>query len=215
MTTKQERSELFKSFQSNIKKSASFDAGKTSLLTLRNELLEIVDYIFHVCNDEDFCKMPLKNDKTIAYYLYHLYRIEDTVSNTLIAGTAQLFFAENFDKRLNAPIITTGNEIARDGLIAFSKALDLKQLREYVIAVMANTNELIQGMSFQDSKTKITAERKAKVIKSNTVSTDESAFWLVDYWCNKTYAGLLLMPFSRHIMLHLDGCLRIIRRLIA
>ncbi|MCL1883003.1 MAG: phage head-tail adapter protein, partial [Defluviitaleaceae bacterium] len=113
----------------------------------------------------------------------------------------------------NSPIITTGNEIARDGLIEFSKALDLKQLREYVIAVMSNTNTIIECMNFQDSKTKVSEERKAKVVKSNTVSTDESTFWLVDYWCNKTYAGLMLMPFSRHIMLHLDGCLRIINKI--
>jgi hypothetical protein len=213
MTTKQERSEIFKSFQSHIKKSVSFDEGKANLIALRKELSEICDYIFNVCDDEDFCKMPLKSDKTIAYYLYHLNRIEDAVSNVLVAGTEQLFFIENFNKWLNTPVITTGNEIARDGLIEFSKALDLKQLREYVIAVTANTNGIIKGMSFQDSKTKVTAERKTKVIKSKTVSTDESAFWLVDYWCNKTYAGLMLMPFSRHIMLHLDGCLRIIGKL--
>jgi len=212
MTTKQERSAIFKSFQSNIKKNVSFDEGKSELLTLRKELSAICDYIFDVCND-DFCKMPLKTDKTIAYYLYHLNRIEDVTSNILIAGKEQLFFAENFDKRLNSPIITTGNEIARDGLIEFSKALDIKQLREYVVTVMANTNEIIKGLSFDDSKTKVSAERKAEAIKSNAVSTDESAFWLIDYWCNKTYVGLMLMPFSRHPMLHLDGCLRIINKI--
>lgn len=210
MTTKQERSAIFKSFQSNIKKNASFDEGKANLLTLRNKLTEICDYIFDVCDDDDFCKMPLKTDKTIAYYLYHLNRIEDAVSNILIAGKDQLFFTENFDKRLNSPIITTGNEIARDELIEFSKALDIKQLREYVITVMANTNEIIKCLSFEDSKTKVLVNRKEEAIKSNAVSTDESAFWLIDYWCSKTYAGLLLMPFSRHPMLHLDGCLRII-----
>ncbi|MCL2827924.1 MAG: phage head-tail adapter protein [Oscillospiraceae bacterium] len=213
MTTKQERSAIFKSFQSNIKRSGSFDEGKENLLALRKELSVICDYIFEGCSHEDFCKMPLKSDKTIAYYLYHLNRIEDVTSNVLIAGKEQIFFAENFEKRLNAPVITTGNEIARDGLIAFSKALDLTQLREYVAAVMDNTNEIIQGMGFQDSKTKVSAERKAEVMKSNTVSTDERAVWLVDYWCNKTYAGLMLMPFSRHIMLHLDGCLRIINKI--
>jgi len=213
MTTKQERSVIFKSFQSNIKKSVSFDEGKANFFALRKELAAICDYIFKVCGDEDFCKMPLKSDKTIAYYLYHLYRIEDATSNVLIAGKEQLFFAGNINKQLNSPVITTGNEIARDEIIEFSKALDITQLKEYVVAVMANTNEIINGMSFQDSKTKISAERKLEIIKSNTVSTDKSAFWLVDYWCNKTYAGLMLMPFSRHIMLHLDGCLRIINKI--
>ncbi|MCL2839494.1 MAG: phage head-tail adapter protein [Defluviitaleaceae bacterium] len=213
MTTKQERSAIFKSFQSNIKKGVSFDEGKANLLTLRKMLSEICDYIFDVCSDEDFCKIPLKTDKTIAYYLYHLNRIEDVTSNILIAGKAQLFFSKNFNKLLNAPIITTGNEIARDELIEFSKALNIKKLRAYVFAVMTNTNEIIQDMGFKDSKTKISTERKAEIIRSKVVSTDESAFWLIDYWCNKTYAGLMLMPFSRHLMLHLDGCLRIINKI--
>jgi hypothetical protein len=213
MTTKQERSKIFKLFQSNIKKNVSFDEGKANFLTLRKMLTEICDYIFNVCSDDDFCKMPLKTDKTIAYYLYHLNRIEDATSNILITGKEQLFFVKNFDKLLNSPIITTGNEITRDGLIEFSEALDIKQLREYVTTVMANTNEIIKGLSFEDSKLMVSAERKAEAIKSNAVSTDESAFWLIDYWCNKTYAGLMLMPFSRHPMLHLDGCLRIINRI--
>jgi hypothetical protein len=213
MTTKQERSAIFKSFQSNIKKNVFFDEGKANLLALRKELLIICDYIFEVCSDDDFYKMPLKSDKTIAYYLYHLYRIEDAVSSILIADKEQLFFEGNFDKRLNAPITTTGNEITRDGLVEFSQALDLKQLKEYIAVVMANTNEIIRSMSFQDSKTKISDDIKAKLITSNAVSTDESAFWLIDYWCSKTYVGLMLMPFSRHIMLHLDGCLRIMNKI--
>jgi hypothetical protein len=213
MTTKQERSTIFKSFQTNIKKSNSFDEGKANLLSLRKELSVVCDYIFDVCEDDDFCKMPLKSDKTIAYYLYHLNRIEDITSNILIAGKEQLFFAKNFDKLINSPIITTGNEISRDGLIEFSRALNIKHLKKYVVAVMANTNKIIQNINFQDSNSKVSAERKAEVIKSNVVSTDEIAFWLIDYWCSKTYASLMLMPFSRHLMLHLDGCLRIIDKL--
>lgn len=213
MISKQEQSAIFKLFQSNIKKRDSYAEGKANLLTLRKELSVICDYIFEVCNNEDFYKMPLKTDKTIAYYLYHLNRIEDITSNILIAAKEQIFIIENYDKRLNSPIITTGNEIGRDGLIEFSKAIDIKQLKIYVSAVMANTNEIIKGISFEESKIRVSASRKEEAIKSKAVSTDESAFWLIDYWCSKTYAGLMLMPFSRHQMMHLDGCMRIINKI--
>ena len=213
MKTKQERAIIFKSFQTNIKKSSSFSIGKEDLLILRADLLEIYDYLFSICNEDDFCKMPLSTDKTIAYYLYHLTRIEDITSNTLIGGEMQLFFQKNFDKLLKSPIITTGNEITRDKLIEFSKMIDINQLKKYADAVLLNSNTIIQNMKFEDSKIKVSHERKAELLKLNTVSTDENAFWLVDYWCNKTYVGLLLMPFSRHQMLHLDGCLRIINKI--
>jgi len=213
MKSKQERSEIFKSFQTNIKRKSSFELGKQKLLELRDELMSIYDYVLTACNNEDFVKMPLATDKTIAYYLYHLTRIEDITSNTLIAATEQIFFTKNYDKLLNSPIITTGNEISRDKLVEFSTMLDINQLRNYTTDVLTNTNNIIKDMSYEESKTKVSDERKTELLKLHTVSDDENAFWLVDYWCNKTFAGLLLMPFSRHQMLHLDGCLRIINKI--
>lgn len=213
MKTKQERSEIFKSFQINIKRKNSYELGKKQLFELRDELLSVYDYIFTTCNFDDFVKMPLSTDKTIAYYLYHLTRIEDITSNTLIAGKEQIFFEKHYNKLLNLPIITTGNEIERDKLVEFSTMLDIDQLRNYITDVLTNTNNIIKDMSYEDSKTKVSDDRKAELVKLHTVSDNENAFWLVDYWCNKTYAGLLLMPFSRHQILHLDGCLRIVNKI--
>lgn len=213
MKTKQEHSEIFKSFQTNIKRKNSYELGKKQLFELRDELLSVYDYLFTTCNFDDFVKMPLSTDKTIAYYIYHLTRIEDITSNTLIAGKEQIFFEKHYDKLLNSHIITTGNEIERDKLVEFSTMLDINQLKTYITDVLTNTNNIIKDMSYEDSKTKVSDDRKAELVKLHTVSDNENAFWLVDYWCKKTYAGLLLMPFSRHQMLHLDGCLRIVNKI--
>jgi len=209
MTTKEQRTEIFKSFQQQIKKESTFETGKQDLLKLREELLAVYDFIFDNCELEDFSKIPLRTDKTIAYYLYHLLRIEDMTSNTLIKGTTQIFFADGFDKKLNSPIITTGNELHRDELVEFSKTLNIDELKKYAHTVIKNTNKIISEMDFAKSKTKISEEKKASLINLRTVSTAETAGWLVGYWCNKTYTGLFLMPHSRHHMLHLNGCLRI------
>jgi hypothetical protein len=145
--------------------------------------------------------------KTIAYYIFHTLRIEDIVSNTLIAGREQLFFSQ----KINFPIITTGNEI--ENTVELSKKIDARELKNYTRDVLKNTNEIIQGMCFEDSKIKVSEEKKAELIKTKTVSEDENAFWLVDYWCKKTYGGLLLMPFSRHHLMHFDACFRILAAL--
>lgn len=213
MKTKQERTEIFKLFQTNIKKNNTFDVGKQNFFELRAELAEMYDYIFETCSSDDFCRMPLAKDKTIAYYIYHLMRIEDIVSNTLIAGKEQVFLIKKYDERLCSPIITTGNEISRDKLIEFSKKLDINQLKNYATDVLFNTNNIVKNMDFENSKTKISEEKRADLLRLNSVSMDENAFWLIDYWCNKTHTGLLLMPFSRHQMLHLDGCLRIMHKI--
>ena len=214
MRTKQERSEIFKSFQTSIKKRDTFERGKQDLLVLRADFSLMYGHIFSVLDEDDFCKMPLPKDKTVAYYLYHMIRIEDIISNSLIAGKAQLFFSQGFDASLKSSIITTGNELAREEAAEFSRKLDISRLRSYIDAVMVNTNEIIRDMDFETSKTKVSAEKRAQLVESNVVSTDPNAFWLIDYWCKKTYAGLMLVPLSRHHMMHLDGgCIRIINKL--
>ena len=214
MRTKQERATIFKLFQASIKGRDTFEEGKRSLLALRAEFDTICDLVFNICNADDFYKMPLPKDKTITYYLFHLARIEDITANMLIAGKQQLFSSHSFDVSLKSPIATTGNELARDEMIDFSAKLDIEELVKYYKTVLANTNEIIQNMSFEDSKIKVSAEKKANLIASGAVSTDDYAFWLVDYWCRKTYAGLLAMPLSKHHMVHLgSGCLRIVDKI--
>lgn len=213
MKGKQERSELFKAFQGSIKKKATFEGGKEQLLLLRADLMAIYNYIFETCKEEDFIKMPLSTDKTMAYYIYHLTRIEDITSNTLISGKKQIFFEEGYDKKLNSPITTTGNELSRDELVNFSSNLDIKELKNYSTRVFSNTNVIIKDMTYEASKVKVSQDKKNELLNLNSVSKDENAFWLVDYWCKKTYGGLLLMPFSRHQMLHLEGCLRIMKKI--
>ena len=214
MKTKQERSEIFKSFQANIKKKDSFEKGKQDLLTLRADFSLAYNHIFSVLDEEDFYKMPLSKDKTVTYYLYHTLRIEDIISNSLIADKEQLFFSQGFDISLKSPIITTGNELSREEAAEFSRKLDIGQLKNYIDAVMANTSEIIRNMDFETSKTKVSAEKRAQLAASGVVSASPYAFWLVDYWCKKTYAGLMLVPLSRHHMMHLDGgCARIINKI--
>lgn len=157
--------------------------------------------------------MPLKSDKTIAYYIWHMTRIEDIVANTLINKSNQVLFEYNFDKTIDSPIITTGNEIKRNQLEHFSKKLNINELYKYYITVYESTNEIIRLLKFVDLKTFISEERKNELISLNVVSKEEDAFWLVNYWCNKNYLGLIQMPFSRHLIMHTEGCIRIYNKL--
>ena len=135
-------------------------------------------------------------------------RIEDIVANTLINGTYQVLFEHGFDISIKSPIITTGNELMRDQLEAFSKVLDINELYRYYITVYETTTTIIKSL-----KKCISEETKHKLISLNVVSTDKDAFWLVNYWCNKNYLGLLQMPFSRHLIMHTEGCIRIYKKI--
>ena len=54
-------------------------------------------------SSDEFCAMPYMNakgyhNKTIAYSLWHIFRIEDIVAHTLIAEDEQVFFKGNYQK---------------------------------------------------------------------------------------------------------------------
>ena len=40
-------------------------------------------------------------------------------------------------------------------------------------------------------------------------AVDEIASWLIDYWSKRNIAELLLMPATRHNLVHLNKCLRL------
>ena len=213
-----EWSELNKAMQAKIKRRESFDEGIEDLFELRRRLTECLLSFKDEADREDFNAIPFINaegfhSKTIAYSIWHIFRIEDIVAHTLICGDEQVFFAGNYGKRINSPIITTGNELAGQEIADFSAKLDIGELFSYMGEVKESTEKIIGGLSFEDMKRKIPRERKENLRELRVVSGDESAVWLIDYWCGKDIRGLIQMPFSRHWIMHTEASLRIKNKL--
>jgi hypothetical protein len=209
-----EWSELNKTMQSQIKKKDTYDEGIDTLLELRNNLWKTITAFKEELSREDFDAIPYINadgyhSKTIAYSLWHIFRIEDIVANTLIKEDEQVFFSEKYQKRIGTPIITTGNELVKQEIAEFSEKLNLDELYNYIFEVKKSTESLLKDLSYEDLKRKISEERKEQLKKLQVVSEDESVIWLIDYWCNKDVRGLIQMPFSRHWIMHIEACLRI------
>lgn len=210
----QEWSELNKTMQLQLKKKDSFEAGISTLLELRKALMEQILQFKEDLSPEDFTAMPYPNangyhSKTIAYSLWHIFRIEDIVAHSLIADDEQVFFREDYQRRINSPIITTGNELAGKEIKEFSKKISIDELYHYIMDVDASTTQILKSLTFQDTKEKITDEKRKNLELLHVVSEDETACWLIDYWCKKDVKGLVQMPFSRHWIMHIEACLRI------
>lgn len=209
-----EWSELNKTMQLRIKKKETFTQGIETLLVLRNQLMEQMLEFKKTLKREDFNAMPFPNaegyhSKTIAYSLYHIFRIEDITANSLVKKGTQIFFANEYQRKMNSPIITTGNELAGREIAEFSSKLDIDGLYGYISEVNTATADLLKGLSYSDLKTKMTEADRENLIKLKTVSEDENAVWLIDYWCGKDVGGLIRMPLSRHWIMHVEACLRI------
>ena len=207
-------SELNKTMQAQIIKKDTYEAGIVTLFNLRNQLMETLISFNEELSREDFDSIPFINadgyhSKTIAYSIWHIFRIEDIVGHTLISENEQVFFSGNYQERINSPIITTGNELVKEQIVAFSKQLNLKELYSYIFEVKDSTEKIINNLSYDELKKKISEERKEQLKSLNVVSDDKNAVWLIDYWCNKDIRGLIKMPFSRHWIMHIEASLRI------
>ena len=184
------------------------------LAGLRGQLMDTLYTLKEELTREDFNAIPFINSdgyhsKTIAYSIWHIFRIEDIVAHTLIAGDDQVFFSGNYQQRIHSPIITTGNELVKQQIADFSKQLDLDELYAYIAEVKAGTEKILEDLPYSMLKQKPSAERKETLKSLKTVSTDEAAYWLIDYWCGKDIRGLIQMPFSRHWIMHIEAALRI------
>ena len=200
--------------QTQIRKRDTYEEGIGTLFDLRNQLMETLLSLNNELDREDFDAIPFINadgyhSKTIAYSIWHIFRIEDIVMHTLINEDEQVFFTGNYQKHINSPIITTGNELVKQQIADFSGQLNLQELYSYIFAVKDSTEKIIKSLSYVDLARKISEERKECLKSLHVVSTDENAIWLIDYWCNKDIRGLIQMPFSRHWIMHTEACLRI------
>ena len=213
-----EWSELNKEMQTLLRNKDTFNDGIAALFRLRERLMETLLSFKEELELDDFNAIPFINadgyhSKTIAYSLWHIFRIEDIVAHTLINDDEQIFFSGNYKDRINSPIITTGNELIGQDIADFSAKLNIDELYTYISEVKKSTESILSKLPFDMLKNKISPERKNRLISLNTVSTDENAVWLIDYWCGNDIRGLIQMPFSRHWIMHTEACLRIKNRL--
>lgn len=209
-----EWSALNKKMQLLLRKKDTFKDGISVCLELRNTLSDAVEKLCDKLSDEQYSLMPYPDAngyhcKTIAYSIWHMARIEDITAHTLICGDEQVLFRDDYLKAACSPIITTGNELVRDEITAFSQSLNITGLLRYAADVKASTDELLSRLSYEDSKRRFTSDDKERVIASKAVSKDENAIWLIDYWCGKDIAGIIKMPFTRHLIMHIEAMMRI------
>ena len=129
------------------------------LLELRGSLFEQITQIVNAYPKDAFWIMPFAgaagyHSKTLAYSIWHVFRIEDIVLHTLILNNFQVLERGEWQKKIGAEIITTGNELSGQQIEEFSKTLNVKVLYEYAKAVKESTDEYLKGLEFVSLKKK-------------------------------------------------------------
>lgn len=158
--------------------------------------------------EEDYSIMPTEKDETIAWHLWHIARIEDLVGNLLIAEQPQIF-GEQWRARMQVSVRDTGNAMTDGQIIAFSQQVNKQELIRYRNAVGCQTREILRSLSPHDLKRKPGAASLARLVDEGGLLADPGSLWLKDFWGRHTVAGLILLPLTRHHMMHLPDSLAI------
>lgn len=137
-----------------------------------------------------------------AWHLWHSARIEDICSHYLIAGTEQVFTRKDYRAKMKCGFATTGNELDEAGMRRFNGGIDLKELRNYRADVGIRTRRIVERMDAAALGEKVDAAALAKIKDEGNIG--EGAEWLLDFWGRKRISGIVAMPLTRHLMVHLS-----------
>jgi len=157
---------------------------------------------------EETCKIISNKETSILWNIWHITRIEDIVSNILI-GKKETVFNKEIQTKLNIKIKDTGNAMTYSEIESFNKAINIKELKNYRVKVGKSTQKIIKAMEFSDVKRKVEKEQLKKIKQDGGVTDDQKSVWLLDFWGRKNIVGLIMMPITRHQIVHLNDCFKI------
>jgi hypothetical protein len=160
--------------------------------------------------EEQVRRIPRNCEHSVAWIIWHIARCEDITMNLLVAGSPQMLNQDDWLERVKTPICHTGNEMDVADIADFSTAVDIQALRAYRVAVGRRTREIVKHLEPEDLKRKVDPARLQRVWDEGAVV--QAASGIVDYWGKRDVAGLLLMPASRHLIVHLNEALKLKRR---
>jgi hypothetical protein len=165
------------------------------------------DEIWQGLAEKPIRQIPSGGEHSIAWIFWHLTRIEDVTMNLLLSGRPQLFYQDEWFDRLGIPFRDTGNAMGKADVVFLSDKINIDALRSYRIAIGRRTRENVMQLPVSKIKQKVDPARLERVIAEGAVV--EEARGVLDYWGGLTYAGLLLMPPTRHNFIHLNEALRV------
>ena len=90
--------------------------------------------------------------------------------------------------------------------MSLSKSLVVQELLNYRNEIGKRTRQIVKNLLPNDMKRKVSPQGLEKILLEGGVTKQEESMWLLDFWGKKDIAGILLMPPTRHVMLHINDC---------
>jgi hypothetical protein len=157
--------------------------------------------------EEIFRRIPSSEEHSIVWCIWHLARIEDTALNYLVAGSSPVFEQDQWFELMEVPFRDAGNEMSAQEIARLSTEINLEALRAYRMAVGRRTQEIIANLTAEDIQQKVDPVRIQQVLEAGAIKPESR--YITDYWGKRDTRGLLLMPATRHNIVHLNEAARL------
>jgi len=168
------------------------------------------DELFTGLTDDQVRRIPNGEEHSVAWVIWHIARIEDITMTMLVAGSPQVIETGGWASKIGGEVYHSGNALDAAGVTRLSSAVNIEALRAYRLAVGRETRQIVSKLQPGDFSKKPNPDRLERIHSKGAVV--EEARGIVDYWSKRTIAGLLLMPATRHNLVHLNEALRLKKR---
>jgi hypothetical protein len=160
------------------------------------------DQVFLGISQDQLRVIPENQQHSLIWILWHISRIEDVTMNILVADEIQVYLQDGWSHELNSPIHHTGNDIEASVVIGLSQQVNIDQLITYRNQVGKQTRRIVSALSGEDLVQKVSRSRLDRILTEGAVL--ENSNELIEYWSKKKIFQLLLMPPTRHLLVHLN-----------
>ena len=160
------------------------------------------DRVFQGISERQFRMIPDQEEHSMIWILWHISRIEDLTMNILIINDQQVYYQNEWNAKLNAPIHHTGNVISKTDLRALNHQVDPELLFSYRNAVGRQTRKIVRNLSWEQLNKKPTRECLDRIMSEKALLQEAKV--INEYWSRRKIFKLLLMPPTRHLMTHLN-----------
>jgi len=144
-----------------------------------------------------------------AWNIWHSTRVEDISCSYFLLEEPEVLYSSNFDKLLNVPFLHTGNSMNYQEMEIFNNDIRVTELRAYRKKVSLKTVKAISEIRADQLKRSVKEQSLNEIAKKGSVIPADD--WLLEYWGKKTISGIITMPLTRHLLVHLNSAIRNMR----
>jgi len=170
-----------------------------------------MQYIKENLNDSNAYYQSNTNNSTIVWNIWHITRIEDAVTNILIMNQDQVF-NEYWKANMNVRITDTGNAMTKNEIAEFSRDIKIKMLWNYRLEVGKSTVRILKKLKIERLNEKVNESGLKELLKEKVLLEKEESIWLYNFWSKKKISGLLSMPITRHQIMHINNCYKLLEK---